>query len=333
MYPKLSCTGYGILLLGFVFALQSSGCTEANPGFCGGPNCVATADGKVQFDGGPGRDLTKPPPVPDGGPPPIADAPDPRRDIGVQPTDVFVPPDFAVPIDTIAPIDLSPVLPELMIKSVNVKQTGSNFEFEVEVCNVGATTNRTFDIELFYDRQTPPTCTSAANRQVVLSGLDAGKCQKIKLTRQAAPNGSYTAWIAVDADCKVTESDESNNKRSIPYKVSVALPDLVLETLSAKGNGTSIGYEVKICNKGANLWSAFDVAVYFRRGTAPSCQSSTSQRKWVNSGLAAGNCTTLYFTWTNPPGGNHLSWAQVDRACTIAEISETNNHRYVWVKR
>ena len=49
---------------------------------------------------------------------------------------------------------------------------------------------------------------------------DAGlPCQYIDLTDAAVPDGTYTLRVAVDADSRITEADESNNSASVPVTI------------------------------------------------------------------------------------------------------------------
>ena len=179
---------------------------------------------------------------------------------------------------------------------------GTTVTYSATVCNKGSVHLSTVDIELFYDRTTAPTCSSAHSQQWTQLGLGAGKCVTKNYTRAKASAGSYTAWVAVDADCKISETNENNNQASYKYSVSgsVLKPDLYIHSFTASVSGTT------------------DL------GQKPGC-SSKYDFKWSVKGLVAGKCATVTHTRKATPNGSYVAWVLGDSSCSVSEGDETNN--------
>lgn len=221
---------------------------------------------------------------------------------------------------------VKPSKPDLYITSFSAAVSGSSVTYRATICNGGATTTSSFDLEFYYDRSTAPGCTSYASRDIsITGGLAAGKCTTKSYTRTGAASGSYTAWARVDADCKVAESNESNNNAYDSYKVGPTLPDLRISKFTVSVSGTTATYVATICNDGAAVSKAFNLEVYYDLSSAPGCYTGYS-RNYRFSSLASGSCSTRTFVRSGVSSGSYTAWARADANCEVTESSETNNN-------
>ena len=193
--------------------------------------------------------------------------------------------------------------------------------YKTTVCNKGSTALKTLDIELYYNRSTAPTCATGDSQHSYVGGLGAGKCTSRTFSRSNAPPGKALAWIMVDADCAVAESDEKNNVRSSNIGFG---PDLYVSAVKVTATIFKATYDVTVCNKGDATLKTFDLGLFYDRSSAPACASATSQKTSI-SGLAKGKCTTRSFIQATPWGGSYKAWAMVDSGCAISETTESNN--------
>ena len=222
---------------------------------------------------------------------------------------------------------VKPAKPDLYVSSFTTSVSGTTVTYTTTVCNGGSTTTTSFDIELFYNRSSAPTCTSGASQQYVMSsGLAAGKCYTKSFTRTSTSAGSYVGWVAVDADCKVAESSETNNTRYSIYKVGATLPDLRVSTFNVSASGTTVTYSAKVCNYGGATTQAFYLEIYYNLTSAPTCTTTNSRSAYFSTGLGAGACSTKTFTRTGVTAGSYTGWARADANCAVTESSETNNN-------
>jgi len=213
--------------------------------------------------------------------------------------------------------------PDLVVSSFTTSVGGTTVTFTVTICNNGASTSQSFFLDLYYDRTTPPTCSTTPNEYQTVGGLASGACSTRTFTRTNTPSGSYTGWARVDGTCAVTESDENNNNASSTYSIS-SQPDLVVSSITTAVNGTTVTYTVTVCNNGGTTGQSFQVGLHYDRTTAPTCSNSPDLSTTVN-GLAGGACSTQTFTRTNTPPGSYTAWGHADGACAVTENDEGNN--------
>ena len=213
--------------------------------------------------------------------------------------------------------------PDLVVSSLTTSVSGTTVTYTVMICNNGASTGTSFFLDLYYDRSTPPTCSTTPEQWQTISGLGAGACAVRTFTQSGAPAGSHTAWARVDGTCTVTESDEGNNNASSPYSIA-GQPDLVVSSLNASVNGPAVTFTVSVCNNGGATSQSFQIGLYYDRSSVPTCSTAANQTLTVN-GLAGGACTTQTFTRSNTPAGSYTAWALADFGCVVSEIDENNN--------
>ena len=115
--------------------------------------------------------------------------------------------------------------PDFVVSTFTVKTNNKTVDYSVMVCNLGDSTTKAFDLELYFNQAATPTCTSKSDHQWAITGLAKTTCTTKTFTRLNVPVGIYLGWARVDADCGVKESDENNNNKSAAYTVSLP-PDL-----------------------------------------------------------------------------------------------------------
>ena len=217
-------------------------------------------------------------------------------------------------------------LPDLYVSTFYALSSGSTVTYYTTVCNKGESTTKSFDIELYYNRTYAPGCSTVASYQWSQAGLAAGKCVIKTYKRSNVKAGTYMGWARVDADCKLSESNENNNNKYDGYTVGSTKPDLYVQSFGATTSGTSVTYKVVACNKGASTKTSFDIEVYYHRTTAPGCTTYLSYQWFITGGLAAGKCVTKSYVRKGVPSGAYMGWARVDADCKVAESYEYNNN-------
>ena len=118
------------------------------------------------------------------------------------------------------------LLPDLHVASFKAAVNANTVSFEVNLCNKGAAVTHPLMLGLYFNRAGAPSCADKPDRSVLLTGgVGAGQCTLHKFTRPAVPPGLYLGWALADSQCKVPETDESNNATSAGYLVVTTLPD------------------------------------------------------------------------------------------------------------
>jgi MYXO-CTERM domain-containing protein len=214
---------------------------------------------------------------------------------------------------------------DLVVQSFTATVTGTTVTFNVNVCNNGGSAASSITLELYYDRTSAPGCTTTHDQTYTFASLAAGACATHSFTRTATPSGAYTGWARADADCAITESDENNNNASASYTVG-SQPDLTVQTFTATVSGTTVTFNVTICNQGGATTASFDLDIYYNLASAPACPTYGTLYATIAGGLGAGACTTKTFTRTSTPAGVYTGWARVDSGCEVTESNENNNN-------
>lgn len=221
---------------------------------------------------------------------------------------------------------VSAAKPDLYLAGFSVTVSGTSVTYTAKVCNGGASTTASFDLEYFWDRTTSPTCSSSADYQESFKGLSSGTCSTKTYTRTGVAYGTYTGWAMIDADCLVSESNEGNNVRYDNYQVGPTLPDLRISSFTVSVSGTTATYTATVCNDGASTSTAFNLEIYYSLTSAPGCSTGYSNYYRFTSGLAASTCSTRTFTQTGVSSGSHSPWARIDANCEVTESNENNNN-------
>ena len=154
-------------------------------------------------------------------------------------------------------------------------------------------------------------------------GLSADATTTVSFTWNAQA-GSHTFKAVVDKDNTLTESDETNNEKTITFSAT-SLSDLVVQDITWTPTNPSIGetvtFTATIKNQGSGSSSSSRVYFYL--------DGSTSHFTYKNfGGLSADATTTVSFTW-NAQAGSHTFKAVVDKDNTLTESDETNNEKTI----
>lgn len=217
-------------------------------------------------------------------------------------------------------------LPDLVVSSFAAQVAGGTVTYRVSVCNQGTVAADGFYVDVYYDRiQAPPPWEFGDDYEPV-AGLQPLQCQELTFTRSGTPVGTYASWVQVDADNYVSESNEGNNL-SGPLEVQVApapQPDLFISSFAGNVAGSTVTYQVTVCNQGSAAAAATKVDVYYDRSGPPGPYQYGDQFANV-AALSAGSCATLTVTRPSTPAGTYRSWAQVDASAAVAEANEGNN--------
>ncbi|MCC6746640.1 MAG: hypothetical protein IT371_03215 [Deltaproteobacteria bacterium] len=214
---------------------------------------------------------------------------------------------------------------DFYVQSFTSTVSGTDVTYDVTVCNQGSDTTLSFLVGLYYSGSSAPVCGLTPDHTWAVSGLSNGGCTTLSWVRNAAPQGSYTAWILADSGCAVSEADEANNTDFSAYGIAPSQPDLFVASINAVVVGSQVTYTTMVCNAGTAVSSDFSVGLLFNGSSVPGCVTTFDHADTVTGGLGQGACRTLTHVRTGATSGSYQAWAMVDRGCAVTEFSEVNN--------
>ena len=104
----------------------------------------------------------------------------------------------------------SPKLIDLVVKRFDAKVSGSDINYEIEICNDGTSPAGFFRVDLFYNSVVAPFGV-LGDQSLNFFSLAAGACKVDKRTYAQAPVGTYRSWVKIDALNTIPETNENNN--------------------------------------------------------------------------------------------------------------------------
>lgn len=134
-----------------------------------------------------------------------------------------------------------------------------------------------------------------------------------------AQNGPHDIKVIADKENQVTESDESNNEKTVTFPA----PDLIVQSISwtpvSPSAGDNVTFTVRIENK-SSIKTGFSQLYFYIDDSFIGYQSVEE--------LDAGNVVLKNFTWTAEEGSHSLK-AIIDKEDQVQESDETNNEKIV----
>lgn len=139
--------------------------------------------------------------------------------------------------------------------------------------------------------------------------------------------GKYYIIVMADDGKAVTESNETNNKKS---KAIYICPDLTVVSIVPSPlkplAGQNVNITVTVKNIGCPAAGLFRVDIYKNLSTAPALNQIGDFNCNI-SGLSAGATATCIGNVSYSPAGTYKMWAQVDTMQQVIEANETNNKK------
>ena len=229
--------------------------------------------------------------------------------------------------------------PDIFIKSVTATAGQKVIDYVIEVCHSGLAVSGNdvypwIGMHVDEDGTSPIKCKKTPDDDTVVAVVSGG-CKTVTFQRTSTypgspPNllfspGTHTDTFFVDYKCTVTETNESNNMKSVTY--SVPGLDLVVQKMSAKvasWNSSLVVYSAEICNLGVAGHASYKVYAYKGGSTPPKCGDSGGYSvTWYSGPLRAGWCTNVE---ANFAAGTGKVWFLVDATCQTDETNENNNY-------
>ena len=210
----------------------------------------------------------------------------------------------------------STLTPDLTIISITWSppkpSKGDTVTFSVKVKNQGTVSTASARVNFYID--------GASRGYQEITRLDAGATATSTFT-WTAQVGSHAIKAIVDQDSWVTESDETNNEKTIEF--TTFAPDLIISKItwspedpSESDNAT---FTVLIKNQGEGKADYSQVAYYI---------DDVYQSSDFVSPINAGATANQTFSWI-VQGGTHTIKAVADYNEQVAESNETNNGKAV----
>jgi hypothetical protein len=100
--------------------------------------------------------------------------------------------------------------------------------------------------------------------------------------------------------------------------------DLVVTHFDATVNGSTVTYQLVVCNYGTDEANNFYVDIYYNRKSAPNTGDFGPWYENIGS-LPANDCAKFSHDRTATADGTYNSWAQVDADGIVSEFNEQNN--------
>ena len=167
-------------------------------------------------------------------------------------------------------------------------------------------------------------------------GIGAGVSHPATTSLTLPPSvtpGTYVVFAKADATSQVTETSEANNLRSVALRVG---PDLAVTTLTAPtlvAPGTAFAITDVTKNQGAGAAGASTTKFYLSTNLALDASDTPLQSRAVGAlgeGLTGSGTTMLTIPAGTPSGGYYVI-ANADDGTTVAEHTETNNTKFLFV--
>ncbi len=210
----------------------------------------------------------------------------------------------------------SVLAPDLIIEAITWSpenpSIGDRVDFTVAVKNQGTMKALTSHVDLYIDG-------FSRDYKHILK-IEAGAVVPVTFTWKALA-GSHTLKAVADVLGQVTESDETNNEKTVTY--ATAAPDLVVSGITWSpenpSEGTDITFTVTIKNQGNGKAGYSDVVCYI---------DNTYQTSIFVPLMDIGATATETFIWIARAGSHDIK-AVVDYNSRITESDEANNAKTV----
>ena len=207
-------------------------------------------------------------------------------------------------------------LPDLIIESITWSpenpQKSDNVTFTVAIKNQGVSKARSSRIQLYIDG------SFKGYQDVPEIDADATATKTFSWIARA---GSHTIKAVVDYSDAVTESNETNNEKTVT--LSTLPPDFIIETITWSPEnalmGDTVTFTVTIKNQGSGKSDYSHVAYYI---------DDTYLASDYVSPIDPGASANETFTWTARAGSHDIK-AVADYNDDVTESNETNNEKVV----
>ena len=118
------------------------------------------------------------------------------------------------------------VMPDLSVTDVVVTVSGSDVTYEVTVTNSGLDVPQSFDVGLYFDRSSSPTCSTTPDVTFNIPGLAVNATVVRSHLRSGAPDGAFRAYALVDQGCVANDGKQyialSNQTQGIKFHICTA---------------------------------------------------------------------------------------------------------------
>jgi subtilase family serine protease len=222
---------------------------------------------------------------------------------------------------------------DLVVQSITPSVTnpvvGQPIFMTVIVRNQGSYSASAFRVDAYYHSTSAPTTPcSGWNGRWSVGGLASGATVTLTLSMSYSTPGTKRFWVWADSCNDDSESNGSNNQRSVD--ITVTSPDLYVQSLTPNPSspvaGQSITMTAVLRNQGSASSGSSFLEVFHDLPSAPTTSDVANQSVAI-PGIAPGATVTRTFTVSYPTTGTKHFWGYVDRSNSVRESSETNNSR------
>ena len=209
----------------------------------------------------------------------------------------------------------SVLAPDLIIEAITWSpispSIGDEVDFTVTMKNRGSSRAGACNLEFFIDN------SSRGYRSVL--GIEAGATATETFTWTAQP-GAHQVKAVDDVLNQVSESDETNNSKTVTYET--AAPDLVADITwlpASPAEGDNVTFSVTVTNQGSGKGGSSTLAWFI---------DNTLQDSAFFGPMDIGATANQTFFWT-AQAGPHTFRAVADANSDVIESDETNNEKLV----
>lgn len=219
---------------------------------------------------------------------------------------------------------------DLVVSAISVvpdpSGLGTSVIASITVRNNGNLAAGPFTVALWRNRTPAPVDGTGASTTWDVAGLPASGEWTTTSTYKVTTIGQKRAWALADCWNDVTEVSEANNAANVRYATEGC--DLVVSELTVAPDpsdlGTELTADITVRNQSAYAATAFSVAFWQDRATAPA-DGAGADMTWPVPSLAPLTDWATSIKFTPSAEGHYLAWAMADCWRQVTEGNETNN--------
>ncbi|MBK8480391.1 MAG: hypothetical protein IPL40_04325 [Proteobacteria bacterium] len=226
----------------------------------------------------------------------------------------------------LGPVEIC-VGPDLQVSALSGTGDGAAVTLKARVCNVGSAPSGQTRVVFWPNRASAPAPSDPGPVFEPLGGLAVGSCKDVEHAAGQRPNGNAVAWAAVDRGVLVVSECRETNNLSSPLRYGVHNADPALGAFRATVDGTTVRYELEVCNRGDATASLIFVDLFYSDRTTDDASGGRAPGDQTRAltGLAPNQCVALSLQRTGTPPGTYRSFAVLDADQLVAEPDEGNN--------
>ena len=223
--------------------------------------------------------------------------------------------------------------PDFVVTAIALNPTGplvnTAFTATVTVKNQGKTAGDGGKLLVWINKATAPLCGAMGNQAQAIGSLAAGASTTLTFTGlKSSKTGTLTFLAFADGQCDTLEKTETNNQKTLSYRVRSTQADFAVSAISlnpvSPAANKAFTASVTVTNNGLAASNAGYLDVWLDQAAAQGCGAEGDA--WAGVGnLAAGASKTVNLKLVAGVAGTKTLRAFADSWCQTTEPAESNN--------